>query len=553
MNEDEQAVGSGRPFTEDELRLWGTDVEAAKAAQQKQNEWYAKKAKGEGPQASPLQNKKIHGSMHDFKHGKLTDDKGNLVDNRQHAIFLALSRAGMPRTAKHEGKRIYDKTLGQFEKGTLKSRGNTIEDLKHALRLAKSRSKSAEKSYVPKEANERSPYLAAIDRHVEELGIDPMYMDFDGSNASWINDIGHDNVMELDSRMRAEGWGQEKEARDEIVKLTYHKSHKLPYRQRAEVLAYDPETKEIVCRFKRSSVGGLYVELPGGGIDKGEGPKTAAKREALEEAGITLKNIEQVGRCRWKWPKKHQEAMGTWANLYAGDDTYIFIAEVDTKGKPTSEEGDGWDRLQTRSIDKLRTFLKTHKKEGNMIMQDSRLAALRKLENKLNNTEVVTMNKEAFLDGYMNKAAKKADIGLDDYGDGRSGMAGIKNTLANTVAGGGIGAALGGILGRDSSETAAEATGRGAMRGAGAALGANTSSRLADFVSNAVLKNSPKTTRAARIIAGLLGGTVGYGLAADANLSPQEEAEQRLRLGGEESAPDNAHEEKVQAILAKLR
>jgi hypothetical protein len=195
-----------------------------------------------------------------------------------------------------------------------------------------------------------------------------------------------------------------------------------------------------------------------------------------------------------------------------------------------------------------------------MIMQDSRLAALRKLENKLNNTEVVTMNKEAFLDGYMNKAAK-ADIGLDNYsldrydgyGDGESVRAGIKNTLANTVAGGGIGAALGGTLGRDSSETAAEAAGRGAMRGAGATLGANTSSRLVDFVSNAVLKNSPKTTRAARIIAGLLGGAVGYGLAADANLSPQEEAEQRLRLGGEESAPDNAHEEKVQAIMAKLR
>ena len=435
MSADAQATGSGRPFTEDELRLWGTDTEAAKAAQQKQNEWHAKKAKGEGPQASPLQNKKIHGSMHAFKHGKLTDDKGSLVDNRQHAIFLALSRAGMPRTAKHEGKRIYDKTLGQFEKGTLKSRGITVENLKHAIRLAKARRKSAEKRYVPKEANERSPYLAAIDRHVEELGIDPMYMDFDGSNASWINDIGHDNVMELDARMRAEGWGQEKEARDEIVKLTYHKSHKLPYRQRAEVLAYDPETKEIVCRFKRSRVGGLYVELPGGGIDKGEGPKTAAKREALEEAGITLKNIEQVGRCRWKWPKKHQEAMGSWADLYAGDDTYLFIAEVDTKGKPTSEEGDGWDRLQTRSIDKLRTFLKTHKKEGNMVMQDSRLAALNKLENSIANTySQSTLNKvanevnvnynntnkesnmhnpSAFLAGYMHKSGSSEQASLE--------------------------------------------------------------------------------------------------------------------------------------------
>jgi 8-oxo-dGTP pyrophosphatase MutT (NUDIX family) len=414
------------------------------------------------------------------------------------------------------------------------------------LRLARARSKSAARTYVPKEANEgRSPYLSASDKHVEDLGIYPMYMDEDGGNASWIEDIGHDSVMELDTRMRAEGWRQEKEAgmrekhnikmrinvsdseaaegvakilnelkmygdigtsreikiremgkitrkkvkeagyrlstgfdgdgsgridkvtkgkdyvecsaenvkypddwhgmrdffngikivldggrgaevfrdyaeekggseqicfidgdggehiksitydeqtfidkeaRDEIVKLTYHKSSKKPYRQRSEVLAYDSETGEIVCRIKRSHVGGLYVELPGGGIDKGESPRTAAKREALEEAGITLKNIEQVGRCRWKWPKTHQNAMGTWADLYAGDDTFIFIAEVDTKGKPTSEEGDGWDRLQTRSIDKLRTFLKTHKKEGTMIMQDCRLAALRKLETKITQT-----------------------------------------------------------------------------------------------------------------------------------------------------------------------
>ncbi len=175
-----------------------------------------------------------------------------------------------------------------------------------------------------------------------------------------------------------------KQARDEIVKLTYHKSAKLPYRQRSEVLAYDSETKEIVCRIKKSKAGGLYVELPGGGIDKGESPLKAVKREALEEAGITLKNIEQVSTCRWKWPKGHQGAMGTWADLYAGDANFIFIAEVDTKGKPTSQEGDGWDKLVTKSPDKLRDFLKSHKANGLMIMQDCRLAALKKLEARIN-------------------------------------------------------------------------------------------------------------------------------------------------------------------------
>jgi 8-oxo-dGTP pyrophosphatase MutT (NUDIX family) len=176
----------------------------------------------------------------------------------------------------------------------------------------------------------------------------------------------------------------EKESRDETVKLTYHESHKLPYRQRSEVFAIDPESGEVVCRMKRSNAGGLYVELPGGGIDKGESPETAVKREAMEEAGITLKNIELVGTCRWKWPTKHKEAMTSWAEKYAGDDSYIFIAEVDTKGKPTSEEGDAWEMLLTKSIPKLRAFLESHKQNGLTVMQDCRLAALKKLEARAN-------------------------------------------------------------------------------------------------------------------------------------------------------------------------
>ena len=70
----------------------------------------------------------------------------------------------------------------------------------------------------------RGPYLDAIDGHVKNLGITPMYMDEDQGNATWIKDIGDDNVMLIDALMKSEGWGQEKEAslnkrRKELQKL----------------------------------------------------------------------------------------------------------------------------------------------------------------------------------------------------------------------------------------------------------------------------------------------------------------------------------------------
>jgi hypothetical protein len=220
------------------------------------------------------------------------------------------------------------------------------------------------------------------------------------------------------------------------------------------VFAVTPEGN-IVSRVKRSSAGGLYIEFPGGGIDKGEGPKTAAKREAMEECGITLKNIEFVSRVKWRWPKKMQEAMGSWSNLYAGEDNHIFIAEVDTVGSPTSEEGDGWDKLHTKTFDQVEKFLNSHLTGGLGPMNGTRLNVLKKLRAKTPSQSALNknasdinvnvnyehkrsdiMNKAAFLLGYnykpgMDKEARRKISKsyasfmqtlcptLDVYGDGQ--------------------------------------------------------------------------------------------------------------------------------------
>lgn len=42
--------------------------------------------------------------------------------------------------------------------------------------------------------------------------------------------------------------------------------------------------------------------LPGGGIDEGENPKTAAVRESLEEYGLTVKPVKYLGKSYYSVP-----------------------------------------------------------------------------------------------------------------------------------------------------------------------------------------------------------------------------------------------------------
>jgi 8-oxo-dGTP diphosphatase len=63
-------------------------------------------------------------------------------------------------------------------------------------------------------------------------------------------------------------------------------------RQRASVIIQTGTRILLIERFKQGR--GPFFVLPGGGIDDGEHPETAARREVKEELGLNLEQLELV-------------------------------------------------------------------------------------------------------------------------------------------------------------------------------------------------------------------------------------------------------------------
>ena len=90
-------------------------------------------------------------------------------------------------------------------------------------------------------------------------------------------------------------------------------------RNRSAVVILENEKVLLIQRNKDNSI---YYVFPGGGIESGETPKEAAKREALEELGIEVNVKDRLTEVDWN---------GT---------QYFFLAEIisGTIGTGTGEE-----------------------------------------------------------------------------------------------------------------------------------------------------------------------------------------------------------------------
>jgi ADP-ribose pyrophosphatase len=65
------------------------------------------------------------------------------------------------------------------------------------------------------------------------------------------------------------------------------------------VFALTGDNKVILTKQYRHPMRKIIVDLPAGGIDKGETPEQAALRELEEETGFTTEKLEWLGRFSW--------------------------------------------------------------------------------------------------------------------------------------------------------------------------------------------------------------------------------------------------------------
>lgn len=146
-------------------------------------------------------------------------------------------------------------------------------------------------------------------------------------------------------------WKKIAEISDEDFGFDTPKEKTGKFRFSVRVLMFND--KNEICVIKSEKYG--YMQIPGGGIEKGESIEVALRRETLEETGWLISNIEPIGFT--------MESRGDVRNKHDWDKdfTYVFMASPEKQAETNymeDEEAEGFKPIWI----KLDEFIA--KKEG---------------------------------------------------------------------------------------------------------------------------------------------------------------------------------------------
>ncbi len=108
------------------------------------------------------------------------------------------------------------------------------------------------------------------------------------------------------------------------------------------VVAFDESTDMVWCVAQyRPAVGRVSLELVGGGIEEGESPLDAAKRELAEEVGVAAARWDSLG------------VLNTGATAIVDSEAYLFLAR---ELSPVTRGGDDVDEIATQALHREEVF-----------------------------------------------------------------------------------------------------------------------------------------------------------------------------------------------------
>lgn len=151
----------------------------------------------------------------------------------------------------------------------------------------------------------------------------------------------------------------------------------LPFREKTELFLLYGEGS-VVAQDRNK-----YVMFPGGGLEAGEAPAVAGKREAVEEAGAVvdgslthLVTVDFVWFPAWASNSKRKERYAK----YQGERIHIMVGACKELAPTRTKEEDSWKGRRSMSISKCIKLIETYGEEDHKNTYAYRIAQLSALK-----------------------------------------------------------------------------------------------------------------------------------------------------------------------------